>query len=296
MVTFIIDGQAQTPLPLSVVKGLDEAQFTTLTLAAGQHAVTAAYSGDTHVSGSTGSLPKQMVNATKAIATTTTVSSALNPSAVGQQVTFTAVVSAGPSASLPTRTVTFAIDGVPQPPVPLSLVNGHEQAMFSISTLTVGTHKIGATYGGDKTFAASTGSTPLTQVVNDPTGEAPKVVKVLRYGVHWQPTVLVLDFSTSLDPSRAQDPHNYVIVGPGGARIPIDSAAYNPAANTVTLRPRKRINLHYNYRFTVIGTGAGGVTGADGIALAGAADGQPGTNFVTTLNWRNLVLGPVESA
>ena len=93
-VTFTIDGQAQTPVPLSVVGGVDEAQFVTSTLAAGQHTVTAAYSGDTNVSPSSGSLPTQTVNAPSLQATTTTLTSSSNPSTVGQQVTFTAVVTA----------------------------------------------------------------------------------------------------------------------------------------------------------------------------------------------------------
>ena len=110
-VTFTIDGQAQTPVPLSVVGGVDEAQFTTSTLAAGPHSVTAAYSGDTNVSASSGSLPTQTVNAPSLQPTTTTLTSSSNPSTVGQQVTFTAVVSPGTSAGTPTGTVTFTIDG-----------------------------------------------------------------------------------------------------------------------------------------------------------------------------------------
>ena len=46
-VTFTIDGQAQTPVTLALVGGSDQAQFTTSTLAAGSHTVSAAYSGDT---------------------------------------------------------------------------------------------------------------------------------------------------------------------------------------------------------------------------------------------------------
>jgi parallel beta-helix repeat protein len=42
-VTFSIDGHAQSPVQLSVVGGMDEAQFTTSTLAAGSHTVSASY-------------------------------------------------------------------------------------------------------------------------------------------------------------------------------------------------------------------------------------------------------------
>src|SRR5207248_2518760 len=45
-VAFTIDGHAQTPVPLAVVGGSDEARFVTTTLAVGQHSVAAAYSGD----------------------------------------------------------------------------------------------------------------------------------------------------------------------------------------------------------------------------------------------------------
>ena len=113
-VTFTIDGHAQSPVPLSVVGGVDEAKFAISTLTAGQHSVTAAYSGNTNVSPSSGSLPTQIVNAANLHSTTTTLVSSLNPSKVGQQVTFTAVVSAGAFAGTPTGTVTFTIDGAPR--------------------------------------------------------------------------------------------------------------------------------------------------------------------------------------
>ena len=53
-------------------------------------------------------------------ATTTVVTSSLNPSNVGQQVTFTAVVTASGFSGTPTGTVTFTIDGQVQTPVALS--------------------------------------------------------------------------------------------------------------------------------------------------------------------------------
>jgi hypothetical protein len=52
VVTFTIDGTAQPPVALDG----GQARFTTSTLAVGTHAVTAAYSGDSNFSGSSGSL------------------------------------------------------------------------------------------------------------------------------------------------------------------------------------------------------------------------------------------------
>ena len=98
-------------------------------------------------------------------ATTTIVTSSSDPSTVGQPVTFTAVVAATGSASAPTGTVTFTIDGQAGAPRPLGVVAGGDEATFTTSTLSVGPHSITATYSGDATFAASAGSLP-TQVVN----------------------------------------------------------------------------------------------------------------------------------
>ncbi len=92
--------------------------------------------------------------------TTTMVSSSANPSVFGQSTTFTATVSST-SSGTPTGTVTFNIDGTNQTPV--SLVNG--QASFSVSSLSVASHSVTATYSGDNNFSAST-STTFTQTVS----------------------------------------------------------------------------------------------------------------------------------
>jgi hypothetical protein len=74
---------------------------------------------------------------------------------VGQPVTFTATVMAQTPMSNPvTGTVTFAIDGMAQPPV--MLVNS--VATFNAMTLTAGMHTITATYNGDANFTTSMAS------------------------------------------------------------------------------------------------------------------------------------------
>jgi hypothetical protein len=297
-VTFTIDGHAQTPVSLAVVGGKEEAQFVTSTLAAGQHSITAAYSGDAHVNPSSGSLLTQTVKAPSLHATTTTVVSSLNPSTVGQQVTFTAIVSPGASAGALTGTVTFTIDGTAEAPVRLQAVKGKEEAVFSVSTLTKGTHKVSATYNGDATFAASSVASPLVQTVAPaPTsapGDPPKVVSLLRFGIHMQPTVLEVKFSGALDPTSAGNVNNYVIVDPSGRRVRVDSAIYNPQTCTVTLRPATRINLHHTYHFTVIGTGQGGVRSVNNVMLDGAGNGDSGSNYVVPLDGNNVVWTPAE--
>ena len=99
----------------------------------------------------------------RALATTTIVSSSLNPAVVGQTVDFTVTVSPAKSnAIVPTGTVMF-FNGPTVLALNVPLVNG--TATFSTSTLPLGSASISAVYSGDLNFANST-STPLTQTVN----------------------------------------------------------------------------------------------------------------------------------
>jgi Bacterial Ig-like domain (group 3)/Autotransporter beta-domain len=101
-----------------------------------------------------------VISATGGTATTTTLMSSQNPSSIGQSVTFTATVTG--NGGTPTGTVTFSVDGGAGTPATLS----GGQAVFMTSSLTIGTHNITATYGGDTNFAGSTTATPLMQMVN----------------------------------------------------------------------------------------------------------------------------------
>jgi CSLREA domain-containing protein len=100
-------------------------------------------------------------------ASNTSVFSSANPSAPGQQVTFTAVVTAPSYQGTPTGTVTFTIDGVDEPPIPLSVVGGNDEATFATKTLTAGSHTVSAAYSGDANVGPSSGSL-ATQAVNAP--------------------------------------------------------------------------------------------------------------------------------
>jgi Bacterial Ig-like domain (group 3) len=94
-------------------------------------------------------------------ATTTTVSSSLNPSTAGASVTFGASVTATTGSGTPTGTVTFK-DGDNSLGT-AALSSG--QAVYPTSALAVGTHDITAVYGGDADFVQSTSSS-LMQIVN----------------------------------------------------------------------------------------------------------------------------------
>ena len=90
-----------------------------------------------------------------------TLSSVPNPSAFGQNVTFTAtVVAAAPVGKTPTGVVTFTVEGTP---VTATLSSG--MATYSTPGLSAGEHPVWFAYGGDQSFLPNT-SEPLTQTVN----------------------------------------------------------------------------------------------------------------------------------
>ena len=121
--TFTIDAVNFT---VAVVAG--QAQFSTTSLAAGSHAVTAAYSGDAKFLASTSAVLTQVVLRP----TTTVVTSNRVPTAnFGQNITFTATVRPVTGAGIPTGTVQFNIDGA-NVGAPVNL-NAQGRATFAIA-------------------------------------------------------------------------------------------------------------------------------------------------------------------
>jgi CSLREA domain-containing protein len=152
-ITFTIDS-------LSLNVPLDangQAVYVTTTLSVGHHPITATYSGDANHTGSTSNTVDQVVNQADTAATLT---SALNPSIVGQAVTFTATVAS--TVDTPSGSVQFYVDGAALGS-PLALSNG--QASLSTLALAVGTHPITATYSGDVNYHGGV-SNQVDQVVN----------------------------------------------------------------------------------------------------------------------------------
>jgi hypothetical protein len=92
--------------------------------------------------------------------TATMIASSLNPSVLGQSVTFTATVTSA-SPGVPTGTVTF-LDGGTATLGTATLSGG--AASFATAGLSAGLHSITAVYGGSGSFAGSS-SGPLTQTV-----------------------------------------------------------------------------------------------------------------------------------
>jgi hypothetical protein len=126
-------------------------------LAVRTHTITAFYFGGTNYTGST-SAPVTLT-ITKA-ASSSAVTSSLNPSIHGNTVTFTAIVKSSTTGT-PTGSVTFKDGATILSTVTLS----SGKASLAISTMAAGSHSITVVYAGDSNFTGST-SPPLTETVN----------------------------------------------------------------------------------------------------------------------------------
>jgi uncharacterized repeat protein (TIGR01451 family) len=156
-VTFT-DGEASLGTgPLSNGK----ASITTSALAVGDHAVVATYGGDAVTAPSVAAALTQRVLPPPPTATSTSLVSSVNPSTVGDLVTFTATVNSVSGTTAPTGTVTFR-DGTATLGT-ASLAGG--RATVATSALIMGDHTMSVTYDGSPTFAPST-SAALLQKVN----------------------------------------------------------------------------------------------------------------------------------
>jgi len=132
-----------------------QASVSTSYSASGSRSITVKYAGDANNAASTSLALQEVVNK---YPSSTAVVSNLNPSLVGESVTFTATVTTGA-----TGTVTFKSGGAALGTASLS----GNTASLSTAALTRGNHNITAVYSGDGTYKGST-SPLLTQVVNKP--------------------------------------------------------------------------------------------------------------------------------
>ncbi len=185
-VTFLSGSQTLGTATLSA----NRATLTTSFATAGTFSISAKYNGDANNSASTSSTLSQVIIAS----TTTTLASSLNPSVVGQAVTFTATVSSTSGTPPNGETITFyngsAVLGT------AALSGG--SASITTSSLPAGVFTITATYGGDANFAAST-SPALRQVVNSTTKSATSttVVSSLNPSIYGQKVTWTATVTTS---------------------------------------------------------------------------------------------------
>jgi hypothetical protein len=136
------------------------AQCTIVNHSSGWRLMTAIYSGDSNYAASTSAGLGQMVSKKN---TTTTVSSSLNPSTVGEAVTYTATL----NTAAATGTVEFKQAGVTITGCAAQAVSAGS-AECTVADLPSGWPLITAIYSGDSGYAASN-APALTQTVNKKT-------------------------------------------------------------------------------------------------------------------------------
>ena len=246
--------------------------LSTSLLAVGDHIISATYSGDANYSTCTVEYPVA-VDVIQAVTSTT-----LSGSTSSQGTTLTAnVVVTSPGNPPVVGTVSFyegdTLLGTE------TVTNG--VATLNLGALSPGSHSFRAVFSGGGTFSTSDSSLVVST-------DGPQVTGVLRYGFHMQPTYLLLDFNGPLDPARLRTRRIIEIVGPGGHQIRVVSAIYDSATHTVTLVPAERLNIHRRYRLTINGTTSSGLTNPSGTLLDGVGNGEPGSDYVTSITWRNL--------
>lgn len=136
------------------------ATLTTTSLTPGYRSISARYTGDSRLSGSTSSFLKQTIYRA---ATTVELASSSNSVSPGQQITLTAIIRvAAPGVGIPTAgngssKVTF-MDGknVLAGVVSYRIVNGALIATLTTSSLAKGAHSLTAVYSGDAHFLTRT--------------------------------------------------------------------------------------------------------------------------------------------
>jgi FtsP/CotA-like multicopper oxidase with cupredoxin domain len=212
------------------------ADLVTSTLGVGSHSITAVYNGDATNSTSTSNAVTQVVNT---IPTTTAVTSSLDPSVFGDNVTFTATIT--PAGA--TGTVTFNVDGTDV--LTWDLANG--VPTYATAGLAIGTHPVIATYSGDATHAGSTSAT-LTQTVLQGTPAAPSNLA----GVRVTPNQIRLTWT-----DNATDETGFTIQRATNAAFTTGVANIAVAANATTyLDGGRSATATYYYRILAV-NGAG---------------------------------------
>lgn len=128
------------------------ATFTLAGLSAGDHGLTAHFTGSTLHAASASAMLRQVVNRADSA---TSVAAAPAPSTFGQPVTFTVTVApVSPGVGTPTGSVSLSVGAVALG----SRALGAGKATFTSAALPAGSYALVATYEGDGAFAGSTGA------------------------------------------------------------------------------------------------------------------------------------------
>ena len=189
------------------------ATFAISTLAVGKHSITATYNNANDPTHSPSTSAPALIQ-TVIEGTAVSLTSNVNPSTVGQSVTFTATVTTPGGGVNPTGTVTF-FDG--STPLSTQTLNGSGVATYTTATLANGVHQMTAVYNGSSgTQVQGSTSAVLNQDVQVPSTIA--VVSSLNpsnYGASVTFTATVTSTATSPATGTVNFLDNGVFIGSG---------------------------------------------------------------------------------
>ncbi len=154
-----------TPIGTGALDASAVAAVSVSTLTVGTHSITATYAGTPNFNGSSSTSVKQVVVLPPAapVGTATLLTSSLNPSVLGQSVTFTAsVATTGAFVQIPAGTVTF-LDGTSV--LGTATLDATGSAQYTTSSLALGQHRITVSYAGTSAFATNVSATLLQVIV-----------------------------------------------------------------------------------------------------------------------------------
>lgn len=141
--------------------------------------------------------------------------------------------------------------------------------------------------------AATQAPTPIAQEQTTPL----QVEAVQRRGLHAIPTRFTIIFNEALNPARASNRQNYLVIAEGpdlalgtadDVPVRLRSVSYQPGSQSVTLTTARAVPLvGREYVLAIDGNPATGVVSASGEPLNG--NGGPGTDLFTIVNVDNFI-------
>jgi hypothetical protein len=163
--------------------------------------------------------------------TSTSVSSSVNPAAVGQTVTYTATVT-GPSGTLPASGETVAFDdggsAIPGCAAVELSTSAPYTAACQVSYPSTGSHSVTAAYGGDSANVGST-SSPVSQAVNRATSAA-SITSTTATPVVGQPISVAVQVTGQYPGSGAAAPSGSATVSDGTQSCQVSLSGSNGVA------------------------------------------------------------------
>jgi hypothetical protein len=132
------------------------------------------------------------------------------------------------------------------------------RATITATMTATGTGSASAPNGNLLTVAQTSASATVTVSYTylppspPPPTPCPTPGTIGRIGLHHQRTLLILSFNGAVSPTLAGRASDYSVITSTGQRIPIVSAHYNPATNSVTLIPARRLNVHLHFRLSAV--------------------------------------------